>query len=193
MLTFPGDVGPRLLILSTTGGTGSETALAGIVARELAAANADVTRLSLADYPLPLMPAGPVPASDLPENARKLARQIARHDGVLLLCGERNASLPAPVKNMIDWIALAPGETWAGPTYVLATFTEGMSSQTAVGDHLRTILSAVGVDRISGTFVFRDREVGAEATSGALEASVSIRLRALTDMLMRVESRQLDA
>jgi chromate reductase, NAD(P)H dehydrogenase (quinone) len=191
MLTFPGDVGPKLLILSTSGGAGSETALAGIVARELAAANADVTRLSLADYPLPLMSSEPRPVPELPENAVRLARQIARHDAVLILCGERNASLPAAVKNMIDWIALAPGDAWADPSFVLATFTEGKSSQTAVGDHLRTILSAAGAGRITGTFVFRDSEIDGDEATGPLEASVSIRLRALTDMLMRATPRYL--
>ena len=193
MLTFPGDVGPKLLILSTSGWPGSETALAGAVSAELAASNADVTRISLADYPLPLLAPGQSSLPALPANAAKLSSLVARHDGILLLCGERNASLPAAVKNMIDWIALAPGEAWSGPTIVLATFTGDKASQTAVGEHLRTVLTAAGVTEISGTFVFRDSELCGNEAAGAADAPVSIRIRAMSDMLMRVRPRYLPA
>lgn len=193
MLTLPADVGPKLLILSTSGSPGAETALAGAVSRELAASNADVTRVSLADYPLPLMAPGTPSGPDLPASAKRLAGLVARYDGILLLCGERNASLPAAVKNMIDWISLAPGEAWSGPTLVLATFTGDKASQTAVGEHLRTILTAAGVTEISGTFVFRDSELGGGDAADKSDAPVSIRIRAMSDMLMRVSPRYLPA
>ena len=189
MSSFPGEIGPKLLILSAADPAGPEAALAEIASRELAGLNADVTRLSLSDYPLPLMAAGEM--QPLPENAVRLARHIAMHDGLLLISGERNASLPAAVKNMIDWIAAAPGRVLAGPTVVLATLTGEKSGQTAIGDHLRTILAAVGADDIAGTFVFRGAELNNDAPAVKGEGSVSIRIRAMTEMLMRIESRHL--
>ena len=100
MSSFPGEIGPKLLILSAADPAGPEAALAEIASRELAGLNADVTRISLSDYPLPLMAAGEMPP--LPENAVRLARHFAMLDGLLLISGERNASLPAALEEQVQ-------------------------------------------------------------------------------------------
>ncbi|WP_158285659.1 NADPH-dependent FMN reductase [Pseudohoeflea suaedae] len=183
------DIGPKILVLSAGGASGAGPTLARIVSRSLANADADVTHIALADYPMPLLASGPGGnASVLPDNARKIARHLAMHDGVLLISGEVNASLPAAVKNMIDWVSLVPGAPWNGPPVVLATLTGKTGGQTAVGDHLRTVLEAAGVRDIPGTFVFRTAELEA---AGEGEGMVSIRIRAVTDMLLRAIPRQL--
>ena len=53
------------------------------------AAGADVTRISLADYPLPIMDQDLEKEKGVPENAVKLARLIAAHDG----CSDRHAGI----------------------------------------------------------------------------------------------------
>ena len=57
--------------------------LAAAVTRELALAHADVTRISLADYPLPIFDAD-LEAQGVPEQAHNLKRLIGSHHGVFL-------------------------------------------------------------------------------------------------------------
>ena len=73
--------------------------------KELALQGAEVTRISLADYPLPIMDEDLEKEKGVPENAVQLARQIAAHDGLLIASPEYNASIPPLLKNTIDWVS----------------------------------------------------------------------------------------
>jgi NAD(P)H-dependent FMN reductase len=73
--------------------------------KELARQGADVTRISLADYPLPIMDQDLEREKGVPENAMRLGRMIAAHDGVLIASPEYNASIPPLLKNGLDWIS----------------------------------------------------------------------------------------
>ena len=78
--------------------------LAALAAKELALNDADVTRISLADYPLPIYDSEFEKDKGVPENARKLARQIAAHQGVFIATPEYNNSVPPLLINTIAWI-----------------------------------------------------------------------------------------
>ena len=86
--------------------------LAAVATKELTLAEADVTRISLADYPLPLYDADLVAKSGPPANAVKLKQMLAAHRGVFIASPEYNASLTPLLKNAIDWISVVrePGE-----------------------------------------------------------------------------------
>jgi NAD(P)H-dependent FMN reductase len=73
--------------------------------KELARQGAEVTRISLVDYPLPIMDQELEREKGVPENAALLARLIAAHDGVLIASPEYNASIPPLLKNTLDWIS----------------------------------------------------------------------------------------
>ncbi len=60
---------------------------------------AEVTRISLGDYPLPIMDEDLEKEKGVPENAMKLGRLIAAHDGLLIATPEYNGSLPPLLKN----------------------------------------------------------------------------------------------
>ena len=80
--------------------------LAALVCKELTLADADVTRISLVDYPLPIYDADVAEESDPPQNALRLKQMMSAHHGVFLASPEYNASLAPLVKNMIDWISV---------------------------------------------------------------------------------------
>jgi chromate reductase, NAD(P)H dehydrogenase (quinone) len=80
--------------------------LAAAVTRELALAHADVTRISLADYPLPIFDAE-IEAQGVPEQAHNLKRLIGSHHGVFFAAPEYNASVAPLLKNAIDWVSRA--------------------------------------------------------------------------------------
>ena len=97
---------PKVLVFAGSIRTGSFNArLAAIAAKEIARADADVTRISLLDFPLPLYDGDLEARSGPPENAVKLKRMFCAHQGVFIASPEYNASLTPLLKNTIDWIS----------------------------------------------------------------------------------------
>lgn len=104
---------PKILVVPGSLRSGSyNVKLAALATKELALAEADVTRISLADYPLPLYDADLVATSGPPENALKLKRLLEAHRGIFIASPEYNASITPLLKNTIDWISVVrePGE-----------------------------------------------------------------------------------
>jgi chromate reductase, NAD(P)H dehydrogenase (quinone) len=79
--------------------------LAALATKELTLADADVTRISLVDYPLPIYDADDADESGPPDNAVKLKRLMSAHQGVFIASPEYNASITPIIKNTLDWIA----------------------------------------------------------------------------------------
>jgi NAD(P)H-dependent FMN reductase len=96
ILVFPGSLRARSY----------NVRLAALATKELTLADADVTRISLADYPLPLYDADLVEKSGPPFNALKLKQLLATHHGVFIASPEYNASITPLIKNTIDWISV---------------------------------------------------------------------------------------
>jgi chromate reductase, NAD(P)H dehydrogenase (quinone) len=97
---------PKILVLPGSLRTGSfNVKLAALATKELALADADVTRISLADYPLPIYDAD-LAKSDLPQNAIRLKQLVGNHSGIFIASPEYNASITPLLKNAIDWISV---------------------------------------------------------------------------------------
>jgi chromate reductase, NAD(P)H dehydrogenase (quinone) len=79
--------------------------LAALAAKELALADADVTRISLVDYPLPLFDTEMTAEAATPQNAVLLRRMLEAHQGVFVTSPEYSASVTPLVKNTIDWLS----------------------------------------------------------------------------------------
>jgi chromate reductase len=79
--------------------------LAALAAKELALADADVTRISLVDYPLPLFDAEMTAEAATPQNAVLLRRMLEAHQGVFMTSPEYSASVTPLLKNTIDWLS----------------------------------------------------------------------------------------
>ncbi len=97
---------PKILVIPGSLRTGSfNVKLAALATKELALADADVTRISLADYPLPIYDAD-VAKSELPQNAIRLKQLVGNHGGIFIASPEYNASITPLLKNAIDWISV---------------------------------------------------------------------------------------
>ena len=79
--------------------------LAALATKELMLADADVTRISLVDYPLPIYDADSAETAGPPPNALKLKQLMSVHQGVFIASPEYNASITPLIKNTIDWIS----------------------------------------------------------------------------------------
>jgi chromate reductase, NAD(P)H dehydrogenase (quinone) len=80
--------------------------LAALATKEFTLADAEVTRISLADFPLPLYDTDLFEKSGPPFNALQLKQMLAAHNGVFIASPEYNASLTPLLKNTIDWISV---------------------------------------------------------------------------------------
>ena len=97
---------PKILVLPGSVRSGSHNVrLAALATKELTLLDADVTRISLADYPLPLYDADLDARAGQPENAVKLKQMIAAHHGVFIASPEYSASVTPLLKNAIDWVS----------------------------------------------------------------------------------------
>jgi chromate reductase len=98
---------PKILVIPGSLRNGSHNVrLAALASKELVLAAAEVTRISLADYPLPIFDADLAQAEGPPPNALKLKRLVCAHRGVFIASPEYNASITPLIKNAIDWVSM---------------------------------------------------------------------------------------
>jgi chromate reductase, NAD(P)H dehydrogenase (quinone) len=97
---------PKILVMPGSTRTGSHNVkLAALAAKELTLIDAEVTRISLADYPLPLYDADLDARHGQPANALALKQMIMAHHGVFITSPEYSASVTPILKNAIDWVS----------------------------------------------------------------------------------------
>jgi NAD(P)H-dependent FMN reductase len=73
-------------------------------------AGAEVTRIDLNDYPLPLYNGDLEVSHGLPGTAVRLKELFKSHHGLLLACPEYNSSITPLLKNTLDWVSRPNGE-----------------------------------------------------------------------------------
>ena len=96
---------PKILVIAGSLRKGSHNVrLATLAARELSLAGAEVSHLSLGDYPLPIYDADLAKSAMLPQ-AQALKQLVCAHRGVFIASPEYNASVTPLLKNAIDWIS----------------------------------------------------------------------------------------
>ena len=139
----------KILVIPGSLRTGSLNArLAAAAAHQFAQAGAEVSRLSLADFPLPIYDGDLQTKSGVPKHAVNLKRMIGVHHGVLIVTPEYNASVPPLVKNAIDWVSRVQdaretrGEVFRGRAFAIAAASESRLGGTRSLAALRLILTA---------------------------------------------------
>jgi chromate reductase, NAD(P)H dehydrogenase (quinone) len=139
----------KILVIPGSLRTGSLNAkLAAVAAHRLVQAGAEVTKISLSDFPLPIYDGDLQTRSGVPKNAIDLKRLIGAHHGVLIVTPEYNASVPPLVKNTIDWVSrVADSQESRGQVFRGRAFAIAAASHSRLGGArslaaLRLILSA---------------------------------------------------
>jgi chromate reductase, NAD(P)H dehydrogenase (quinone) len=116
--------------------------------------------------------------SDLPAEVVRFKNEIGSADGVLIVTPEHDRSIPAVLKNAVDWGARPYGKnSWAGkPTFITGTSPGAIGSAIAQ-HHLRSVMVSLGTILLGGeayiTFkpnlVDADGDIGDETTRKFLE------------------------
>jgi chromate reductase len=191
---------PKILVIPGSLRTGSHNVrLAALAAKELALAGAEVTRISLQDYTLPLFDADLVAASGPPAAAVRLKQMLIAHQGVFITSPEYSASVTPLLKNMIDWISRVrergePGyAAFKGRVFAIGSATAGSGGGLRSMMALRQILELgcgalvipeqVGVPRAEQAFDGMDN-LRDETLAATLKAAVA-RLVELADVMSR--------
>jgi len=147
---------PKILVFAGSIRTGAYSGrTADAAQKELALQGAEVTRISLADYPLPIMDQNLEAEEGVPENAVRLARLFSAHDGILIATPEYNGSMPPLLKNAIDWISRVredggrPLRPLPGKVVAICSSSDGHFAGIRSASHLRQVLSHIQMDVIS--------------------------------------------
>ena len=118
---------------------------------------------------------------NLPSSVTRFKAEIAAADGILFVTPEHSRSIPAALKNAIDWGARPWGQnSWTGKVAAVTGTSPGAISTALAQQHLRQILGAQGVVLCGGEAYIQFRQgliddngdVPDEATRGFLKSFV---------------------
>ncbi len=179
---------PKILVIPGSLSVKSHNVrLAALITKELTLADADVTRISLADYPLPIYDAEIAEETGPILNAVRLKQLMGAHHGVFIASPEYNGSISPLIKNTLDWVSFvreggeprlsayqnrvfALGGASAGPCGVVQSLS-ALRQVLAVGCRALVIAEQVSVGNAEQAFDEMDELRDAQA-AGELKALV---------------------
>lgn len=113
------------------------------------ARGAEVTLLSLADFEMPIYDGDWEDAHGAPVAAQELHDELIAHDAVLMVSPEYNGSMPALLKNTIDWLTrLSDMEAFTKPVWSIGACTPGGLSGVMVMRDMQFILNRLGAELV---------------------------------------------
>jgi NAD(P)H-dependent FMN reductase len=146
-------------------------------------AGAEVTYIDLKDYPMPIYNADLQDTQGFPPIAAAFQRLLLEHDGLLIASSEYNASLPAVLKNAIDWASRANGDIKLGECFkgkcaaIMTASPDAFGGIRCLG-HLRDVLtillvnvlpSEIAVGNVGGMFEGDSGEITNDTMKRILE------------------------
>ena len=166
--------------------------LARVAAQAARDAGAQVTLIDLADYPMPLYDGDFEAESGPPEHAFRLQKRIAAQDGLIVVSPEYNNSIPALLKNTIDWISRTPrvsgANPFAGKPVALMAASPGSLGGLRGLDCVRRVMETVGM-LVLPQVVAVPQADAAFAADGRLQEEASLRrVNALAGELVRTSA-----
>src|SRR5437764_2642445 len=114
-------------------------------------AGAEVTYVELRDYPMPIYNLDEHEKTGFDEKALAFQGLLVQHDGFLIASPEYNGSLPAALKNAIDWVSRPSGvyprsAVFAGKFAAMMSSSPGSLGGIRSLGHLRGVLTSVSVN-----------------------------------------------
>jgi NAD(P)H-dependent FMN reductase len=180
----------RILVFAGSIRTGALSAkLAALAAKEIALLDTEVTLISLEDYPLPIYNADLEKEKGIPENALKLARLVAAHQGVFVATPEYNHSLPPLLKNTIDWVSRLradPSIPYRGKVYAIGSTSDGpIGGARALGDLRRVLATGWGALIVPEKVEISEAQHAFDESGHLKDSRVANALRRLCESLVR--------
>jgi chromate reductase len=118
---------------------------------QLAAPDLEFKFLDLTDVPM----FNQDDEADPPAPVVRIRRDIAEADGVLLITPEYNRSVPAVLKNAVDWISRPYGKNgFAGKPGAIIGTSQGAVGTAAAQSHLRSIMTVLDLQLLNQPEVY---------------------------------------
>ncbi len=84
--------------------------------------------------------------AELPKSVARFKSEVAVADGLLFVTPEHNRSIPAVLKNAIDWGARPYGQnSWSGKPAAITGTSPGAIGTAVAQQHLRQVLGVLGI------------------------------------------------
>jgi chromate reductase len=88
---------------------------------------------------------------NLPAEVARLKDEISRADGVLIVTPEHDRSIPAVLKNAVDWGARPYGKnSWTGKPAFIAGTSPGAIGSALAQQHLRSVMTGLDMILLGG-------------------------------------------
>ncbi len=111
----------RLMFFAGSAREGSHNKRLARLGHKIAEANGiEATFADLADYHMPIYHGDLEASEGVPERAEAFKALLGQHDGVMIVTPEYNASIPALLKNTLDWVTRVRAEPDVFRTRVFA-------------------------------------------------------------------------
>jgi chromate reductase len=152
MICVPIAIFSELKVLAFAGSTRSDSCNKKLVreaAEKAEGMGAKVTVIDLRDFPMPLYDADLEVKEGMPEAAKKLRRIMLEHDAMIIASPEYNASMPAVLKNALDWTSRTEDGKASKAAYkdkkiAIMSATPGRRGGVRALSHLRLVLEDLG-------------------------------------------------
>lgn len=183
----------KILVFAGSFRTGSFNAkLAALAAKELAFIDAEVTHISLADYPMPLYNGDLEQSSGQPENAHKLKRLMVSHNGIFIASPEYNASITPLLKNSLDWVSrIRENNEPPLAAFHNRVFALGAASNGTLGG-MRSLIALRQVLELGTGALVLPEMISVRAAATAFDDNDNLRDEGLTKLLKSVVQRLVD-
>jgi len=113
----------------------------------------DVTVIDLKDYPLPFYNADLEAQEGIPDNAKKLKALFIENHAIVISSPQYNASIPALLKNVLDWVSRGDKKAYQGKKFVIMNASPGKKGGARALVHLRAILEDCGGEVLQNELV----------------------------------------
>lgn len=118
----------------------------------------------------------------VPAPVARFKGEVDASDALLFVTPEHSRSIPAVLKNAIDWGARPWGKTsWPNKPAVVTGTSGGAISTAVVQQHLRAVLGDQGLHLLGGEAYILYKQDLIDADNNVTEASVREFLKALID------------
>lgn len=139
-------------ILAFAGSTSSSSINKQLVEQAAQAARelgAKVKVIDLKDYPIPFYDADLEIAEGLPKNAKQIRDLMIQSDAIIIASPEYNGSVPAVLKNLIDWLSRGEEgglskDAFDGKRFAIMSASPGKLGGARGLIHLQNILENLG-------------------------------------------------
>lgn len=120
--------------------------------------------------------------AEVPETVARFKKHVTESDALLFVTPEHHRSLPAVLKNAIDWGGRPYGKTsWPGKTAAITGTSPGAIGAAIAQQHLKAVLNNLGLNVMGGEAYITYKPDLVDAESNIADESVRKFLQAFVD------------